>query len=74
MGVGFAIPSDMAHNVMESIIRDGQVTRGFLGAMIQDLDSDLAKSFDYDSTDGVLSAMSSKTVQPPRPAFDRATS
>ncbi len=54
MGVGFAIPSDMAKNVMDSIIKNGHVTRGFMGAMIQDLNGDLAKSFNYDSTDGVL--------------------
>lgn len=54
MGVGFAIPSAMVQHVMDSIIADGHVTRGWLGAMIQDLDDDLAESFGYDSTDGVL--------------------
>lgn len=54
MGVGFAIPSAMVRHVMDSIIADGHVTRGWLGAMIQDLDDDLAESFGYDSTDGVL--------------------
>jgi len=54
MGIGFAIPSNMAKRVMESIIRDGKVVRGYLGAMVQDLNADLAKSFGYDSTEGVL--------------------
>lgn len=54
MSVGFAIPSAMVRHVMDSIIADGHVTRGWLGAMIQDLDDDLAESFGYDSTDGVL--------------------
>lgn len=54
MGVGFAIPSNMARTVLESIIDDGQVQRGYLGAVIQDLDEDLARSFGFDSTDGVL--------------------
>jgi serine protease Do len=54
MGVGFAIPSDMARHVMESIIREGHVTRGYIGAMIQDLNEDLAKSFGYDERQGVL--------------------
>jgi len=53
-GIGFAIPIHMARNVMESIIRDGRVTRGYLGAMIQDLNEDLAQSFSYESTDGAL--------------------
>ncbi len=53
-GIGFAIPSNMARHVLDSIIDNGSVTRGYLGALIQDLSEDLAKSFDYDSTDGVL--------------------
>jgi serine protease Do len=54
MGVGFAIPSEMAGHVLQSIIAEGHVTRGWLGAAIQDLDEELARSFNYDSTDGVL--------------------
>lgn len=54
MGVGFAIPSHQAREVMQSIIKDGRVTRGWLGAAIQDLTSELAKSFHFDSTAGVL--------------------
>jgi len=54
MGVGFAIPSNMARTIMENIIDNGRVERGWLGAMIQDLSEDLAESFGFDSTDGVL--------------------
>jgi len=54
MGVGFAIPSNMARGVMDSIIESGSVERGFLGAGIQDLNEDLAASFGYNGTDGVL--------------------
>lgn len=54
MGIGFAIPSEMVRHVMTSIIADGHVTRGWLGAMIQDLNEELAQSFDYNSTHGVL--------------------
>jgi serine protease Do len=54
MGIGFAIPVNMARDVMNSLIRDGKVTRGRLGVHIQDLDENLAKSFDYGSRDGVL--------------------
>ena len=54
MGVGFAIPTTIARHVLDSIIADGHVTRGWLGAMIQDLDDDLAESFGYGSNRGVL--------------------
>ena len=54
LGVGFAIPSDMAQRVMQTLIDDGSVQRGYIGAMIQDLDEDLASSFGYDKTEGVL--------------------
>ncbi len=53
-GVGFAIPSNMASTVMNAIRKDGRVQRGRLGALIQDLTEDLAKSFNYDSTKGAL--------------------
>lgn len=54
MGVGFAIPIDMAKTVMQSLIGQGHVTRGWLGVGIQALDQGLAKSFKYDSTKGAL--------------------
>jgi serine protease Do len=54
MGIGFAIPINMARDVMNSLIEDGRVVRGRLGAWIQDLDEDLAGSFGLDSRDGVL--------------------
>jgi serine protease Do len=54
MGVGFAIPSLMVRNVMESIIETGRVSRGWLGIEMQPLSEALAESFGYDSTDGVL--------------------
>jgi len=54
MGVGFAIPSDMVRRIMESIMTDGRVNRGWLGVGIQDLDEDLAQSFGLKSTQGAL--------------------
>ncbi len=54
LGVGFAIPSDMASAVMNKLIEHGEVERGYLGAMIQDLNEDLALSFGYEGTAGVL--------------------
>ncbi len=55
IGIGFAIPANMARSVMESIIaNNGSVVRGWLGVNIQELTPDLAQSFDYTSTHGVL--------------------
>jgi serine protease Do len=54
MGIGFAIPSNMVKSIMTSLIKEGRVIRGWLGIAIQNLDDGLAKSFNYDSTDGVL--------------------
>lgn len=53
-GVGFAISSDMVRRVMESILDNGRVDRGWLGVGIQDLDENLAQSFGLKSTRGAL--------------------
>ena len=53
-GVGFAIPSNMVASVRDAITKHGRVQRGKLGALIQNLDQDLARSFGFNSTDGVL--------------------
>ena len=54
MGIGFAIPINMAKQVLDSLISNGKVTRGWLGVGIQNLNEDLAKSFNYDNNDGAL--------------------
>ena len=54
MGIGFAIPTDMAKSVMDSIIKNGKVIRGWLGVGIQDLTPDLAKSLGLKETTGAL--------------------
>ncbi len=54
MGIGFAIPSSMAQRIMNQLIKDGQVQRGFLGVTLQQIDSELAKFYHLDSTKGVL--------------------
>ncbi len=54
MGIGFAIPINMARNVMQSLIQDGKVTRGYIGVGIQNLTPELAKSFKYSGTGGAL--------------------
>lgn len=56
MGIGFAIPINMAKSIKQQLLDQGKVTRGWLGVMIQDVNEDLAKSFDLDATSGVLIA------------------
>ena len=53
-GVGFAIPANLARGVMESLIKDGKVTRGYLGVMIQDVTPALAKQFNLKDDKGAL--------------------
>jgi serine protease DegS len=53
-GIGFAIPVDLAKEVMTQIIQHGQVVRGWLGVAIQDLTPQLAESFELQSSDGVV--------------------
>jgi serine protease Do len=54
MGIGFAIPSDMAKSVMDSIIKNGKVVRGWMGVSVQNLTTDLAKSLGIKGTEGAL--------------------
>ena len=54
MGIGFAIPINMAKSIQQQLMSDGKVTRGWLGVAIQDVDKDLADSFQLDSVKGVL--------------------
>jgi serine protease Do len=53
-GIGFAIPSDLARNVMDSLISYGHVARGYLGVMIQDVTPALAKEFKLKDDSGAL--------------------
>ncbi|MCX6923437.1 MAG: trypsin-like peptidase domain-containing protein [Verrucomicrobia bacterium] len=53
-GIGFAIPSDLARNVMDSLVKYGHVTRGYLGLMIQDVNPALAKEFGLKENSGAL--------------------
>jgi serine protease Do len=55
-GVGFAIPINMARNVMEQIVDHGQVIRGQLGVTIQSVDADMAKAFGLGRGGGALVA------------------
>lgn len=64
MGIGFAIPSDMAKHVMEDLIKTGKVSRGYLGITIQSLDDKMAKAFNLPDTSGALV----EDVEPNSPA------
>ena len=54
VGIGFAIPINMASQVMQALIAEGKVTRGYVGLLLQDLDEDLAKAMKLRSTEGAL--------------------
>jgi serine protease Do len=54
-GIGFAVPANLARNVMDGLIKDGRVVRGFMGVNIQNLTPVLAQEFGLkDETSGVL--------------------
>ena len=54
MGIGFAIPSNMARSVMDSILDTGQVVRGWLGVNMADLTNEEADSAGFKGTAGVV--------------------
>jgi serine protease Do len=53
-GIGFAIPSNLTRNVMDSLIQYGHVSRGYLGVMIQDVTPALARGFKLKDFSGAL--------------------
>lgn len=53
-GIGFAIPLSLAKNVLTQIIEFGHVKRGWLGVAIQDMNPELAQSFDMDKVFGII--------------------
>jgi serine protease DegQ len=54
LGIGFAIPVSTAKKIMEQIIQNGSVTRGWIGVAVQELTPELAESFKLGETQGVL--------------------
>lgn len=54
IGIGLAIPINMAKSVYDQLVQKGKVVRGFLGVTIQDITPDLADSFKLKDTKGVL--------------------
>lgn len=54
MGIGFAIPVNTAKQVMESLISNGEVQRGWIGAELRDLTEGIAETFNLPVKEGVL--------------------
>jgi serine protease Do len=54
MGIGLAIPANLARHVMDSLVTTGKVVRGFLGVTIQDITPELADQFKLKSSKGVI--------------------
>ncbi|MFP4598336.1 MAG: DegQ family serine endoprotease [Persicimonas sp.] len=54
-GIGFSIPAPMAQSIMQSLIDDGEVSRGWLGVVIQTMNPELAEALELpENTDGVV--------------------
>ena len=56
LGIGFAIPVSTARQVLDSILKDGQVTRGWIGVEPQELTAELIKTFNLSAKSGVIIA------------------
>jgi serine protease DegQ len=56
LGIGFSIPASTAKRVLESIVRDGTVKRGWIGVEAQEITADIAESFKLSSASGALIA------------------
>ena len=54
VGIGFAIPINMAESIMGQLLEHGEVRRGILGVNIQDLTPEFAAAFDIDTAQGAL--------------------
>jgi serine protease Do len=54
IGIGFAVPSNMAKNVMDQLVVNGRVHRGLLGVTVQGITSDLAAGLGLDKAEGAL--------------------
>ncbi len=64
IGIGFAIPANMAQRVFQSLITDGRVHRGMLGVTVQQVTPDLARGLQLEAVGGALVS----SVQPGGPA------
>ena len=54
IGIGFAIPTNLATGIARQLVMYGEVRRGYLGVSTSDLSAEMAEAFDLDTTDGAL--------------------
>lgn len=54
IGIGFAIPSNMARDVLDQLVKHGKVTRGHLGVVVQPVTEDIATSLNLSTARGVI--------------------
>lgn len=54
IGIGFAIPTNMAKSVMDQLVKTGSVKRGMLGVTVQNMNPDMAKSLGLSQTSGAI--------------------
>ncbi len=64
VGIGFAIPANMVRAIMNELINNGEVRRGYIGVVVQGLNPQLAEAFGVDRRDGVVVV----EVEPESPA------
>jgi len=64
-GIGFAIPANLAHSLMDQILKKGKVSRGYMGILPQQLTPDMARAFNIPNDKGVAIAR----VEPDSPAM-----
>jgi len=72
MGIGFAVPSNMAQSVMGQLVQTGKVVRGWLGVSIQELTPELASQFGITETKGVLVSDVMEDSPAKKAGFERA--
>lgn len=54
IGIGFAIPSNMAKSVLDQLVQNGKVHRGQLGVVIQNISEEMAQGLGLNNTEGIL--------------------
>ena len=64
VGIGFAIPANMTAAIVDELIENGEVNRGYVGAVVQPLNRELAKAFDVLPADGAPAGVVIVDVQP----------
>jgi serine protease Do len=53
-GIGFAVPSSIGSKVYDHLVKDGRVSRGYLGVLLKDLTPSVAQAINYKGTEGAL--------------------